>query len=247
MGEKMRLDKLVASQLYDVSRADVKKLCLKKKITVNGKLMARSDAKVDTDDEIIVNGRRIEYKKYIYIMLNKPAGVVCSTGEGESRTVIDLVPDELMREGLFPAGRLDKDTEGFVLITDDGALSHTMLSPKSHVTKTYFVRLEKPWQEEYKNIFASGMTIRPERAGEQKEKCLPAEFVGSNENDCECTLKICEGKYHQVKRMFAEIDNKVVYLKRIAIGEMPLDRDLQLGECLEILHKDVENLLAGKR
>ena len=247
MGEKIRLDKLVASQLYDVSRADVKKLCLKKKISVNGKLMARSDAKVDTDDEIIVDGRKIEYKKHIYIMLNKPAGVVCSTKEGDSMTVLDLVPDELMREGLFPAGRLDKDTEGFVLLTDDGALSHTMLSPKSHVQKTYFVRLEKPWQPDYENIFASGMTIRPERAGAESEKCLPAQFIGSNENDCECTVKICEGKYHQIKRMFAEIGNKVVYLKRVAIGEMPLDGDLQPGECLEILHKDVENLLAVKR
>ena len=140
MGEIMRLDKLVASQFADVSRADVKKLCLKKKISVNGKLVARSDIKVSTDDEIIIDGKKLTYKKHIYIMLNKPAGVVCSTREGASMTVLDLVPDELRRDGLFPAGRLDKDTEGFVLITDDGELSHRMLSPKTHVPKTYFVR-----------------------------------------------------------------------------------------------------------
>lgn len=246
MGETMRLDRLVASQLPDVSRADVKKLCLKKKITVNGKLMARSDAKVSTDDEIIVNGVRLVYKKHIYIMLNKPSGVVCSTKEGDSVTVLDLVPQELRRDGLFPAGRLDKDTEGFVLITDDGELSHKMLSPKTHVPKTYFVRLEKPWEENYRDIMASGMTIDGLRPGEEAEKCLPAEFTGSVENDCECTLVLHEGKFHQVKRMFEQLGNKVAYLKRTSIGEMPLDRDLPLGECLEILHKDVDKLLAGK-
>ena len=245
MGEKMRLDRLVASQRADISRADVKKLSLKKKITVNGKLMARSDAKVDTDDEIYVDGARLVYKKHIYIMLNKPAGVVCSTKEGDSRTVLDLVPAELMRDGLFPAGRLDKDTEGFVLLTDDGELSHRMLSPKTHVPKTYFVRLEKPWEESYKEVMAEGMVIDGARAGDGEEKCLPAEFEGSDENDCECTLVLHEGKFHQVKRMFEKVGN-VVYLKRVAIGEMALDRDLALGECLEILHKDVEKLLALK-
>ena len=245
MGEIMRLDKLVASQFRDVSRADVKKLCLKKKISVNGKLMARSDAKVNTDDEIFVNGERLVYKKHVYIMLNKPAGVVCSTKEGDSMTVLDLVPPELMRNGLFPAGRLDKDTEGFVLLTDDGELSHRMLSPKTHVPKTYFVRLEKPYQPEYADIMAAGMTIKGLDGGED-EKCLPAQFSGSDENDCECTLILHEGKFHQVKRMFAELGNKVVYLKRVAIGKMPLNGELASGKCLEILHKDVENLLAVK-
>lgn len=244
MGERMRLDRLVASQLYGVSRADVKKLCLKKKISVNGRLMARSDAKVDTDDEIVVDGVRLVYKKHIYIMLNKPAGVVCSTKEGDSVTVLELVPSELRRDGLFPAGRLDKDTEGFVLITDDGELSHKMLSPKTHVPKTYFVRLEKPWEEGYGEIMAAGMTIDGLRSGDEEEKCLPAEFKGSAENDRECTLILHEGKFHQVKRMFEKLGNRVVYLKRTAIGEMPLDKDLPPGECLEILHKDVERLLA---
>lgn len=246
MGEIMRLDKLVASQFADVSRADVKKLCLKKKISVNGKLVARSDIKVSTDDEIIIDGKKLTYKKHIYIMLNKPAGVVCSTREGASMTVLDLVPDELRRDGLFPAGRLDKDTEGFVLITDDGELSHRMLSPKTHVPKTYFVRLEKPWEESYKDIMAEGMTIDGLREGDPEEKCLPAQFLASDENVCECTLILHEGKFHQVKRMFEKVGNKVVYLKRVAIGEMPLDRGLELGQCLEIMHKDVEKLLTRK-
>ena len=120
MGGKIRLDRLIASQMGGVSRADVKKMCLKKRISVNGKLVRRSDAHVDTDDDILLDGQKIEYKKHVYIMLNKPQGVVCSTREGDSVTVLDLVPEKLRRKGLFPAGRLDKDTEGFVLLTDDG-------------------------------------------------------------------------------------------------------------------------------
>ena len=180
----------------------------------------------------------MEYKKYVYIMLNKPQGVVCSTKDGQSRTVIELVPEKLRRKGLFPAGRLDKDTEGFVLLTDDGELAHKMLSPKSHVPKTYFVRLALPWQEDYKEKFSGGLVI------DGGEKCLPAEFCGSGENDHECTLILHEGKFHQVKRMFKILGNEVVFLKRIAIGNVKLDRKLALGECLEIMHKDVENLLA---
>ncbi len=237
MGERIRLDRLISSQFPDVSRADVKKMCLKCRISVNGKLARRSDAHVDTDDEILLDAKRVEYKKYIYIMLNKPQGVVCSTKDGESMTVIELLPENLRRKGLFPAGRLDKDTEGFVLLTDDGELAHRMLSPKSHVPKTYFVRLAQPWGEDYKQRFAQGMTI------DGGEKCLPAEFEGSAENDRECTLVLHEGKFHQVKRMFKILGNEVVFLKRTAIGNVHLRQDLGLGECLEIVHKDVEKLL----
>lgn len=237
MGERIRIDRLICSQLPDVSRSDVKKMCLKCRVSVNGKPVRRSDAHVDTQDEILIDGKRLVYKKHIYIMLNKPQGVVCSTKQGESVTVLDLVPQELRRTGLFPAGRLDKDTQGFVLLTDDGALAHRMLSPRSHVPKTYFARLEKPWNEDYKDIFAGGMAI------DGGEKCLPAEFEGSVQNDRECTLVLHEGKFHQIKRMFKALDNRVVFLKRVAIGNMYLDPDLGLGECLEIMHKDVESLL----
>lgn len=246
MGEKMRLDRLVASQLAGISRADVKKLCLKKKITVNGKLMARSDSKVDTDDDIVVDGKKILYKKHVYLMLNKPKDVVCSTKEGDSTTVLDLVPEEYRRDGLFPAGRLDKDTEGFVLMTDDGVLAHAMLSPKNHVDKTYFVRLEKPWESAYQRDFEEGMTIRGLHEGDPDERCLPAIFEGSKEAENECLLTLHEGKFHQVKRMFSQLGNRVVYLKRISIGGIKLDEKLPLGACLEIMHKDVENLLLQK-
>ena len=150
--------------------------------------------------------------------------------------VMKLIPEELRTKGMFPAGRLDKDSTGALLITDDGELAHRMLSPVSHVPKTYFVRLEKPVGEELIGKFAEGMEI------DGGEKCLPAELT-LTENDCECYLVLHEGKYHQVKRMFACCGNKVVFLKRVRIGGLDLDPKLPLGACLEILHKDVDKLL----
>ena len=235
MGEKMRLDRLVASQLGGVSRGDVKKLCLKKKISVNGKLMARSDAKVDTDDEIIVDGRKLVYKKYVYIMMNKPQGVVCSTKDGESRTVLELVPPHMMRDGLFPAGRLDKDTEGFVFITDDGVLAHNILSPKHHVSKVYFARFEKEAEDSYISAFEKGLEI------DGGDVCLPAK-IEILDNRHEALITIAEGMYHQIKRMAEAVGNKIVYLKRIRIGGVELDENLALGECREMLHKEIENI-----
>lgn len=233
----MRLDKFVSSQRTDLSRSMVKELCRKGRITVDGRAAKKADMQIDENAcDIRVDGCRVQYRQYLYIMLNKPQGVVCSTKDGDSPTVLDIIPDEYRREGMFPAGRLDKDTEGFVLLTDDGALSHKMLSPKSHVPKTYFVRLEKPWKDDYAEKFSQGMTI------DGGDVCLPAEFE-AGEKPNECTLVLHEGKFHQVKRMFQKLGNKVIYLKRVKIGGLPLDPDLELGKCLEIMHKDVEKLL----
>lgn len=233
----MRLDKFISSQRGELSRSMVRELCRKGRVTVDGKTARKPDMQIDeTAADVAVNGEKICYRKYLYIMLNKPQGVVCSTKDGISQTVLDILPEQYRREGLFPAGRLDKDTEGFVLLTDDGELAHKMLSPKSHVPKTYFVRLKKPWLKSYSDEFEKGMVI------DGGEKCLPAEF-SEGENDNECFVTLHEGKYHQVKRMFHALENEVVYLRRIAIGKLPLDDDLALGECLEILHKDVEKLL----
>ena len=239
--EKIRLDKFCSSQINDISRKDVKKLCSKGLIAVNGVIIKDSNTRISVDDTVTVNGKEISYKKHIYLMLNKPAGYVCSTRDGKSPTVLELVPEEFMRKGLFPAGRLDKDTEGFVLLTDDGEFAHEILSPKKHICKEYFVRLEKEWNEEYRKIFAEGMEI------DGGEKCLPAEFVGNISNKTECNVILYEGKYHQIKRMFEAVGNKVVYLKRISMGNLPLDANLPLGGCLEIMHKDVEKMLANRR
>ena len=233
----MRLDRYIASQRTDLSRSSVRALVRQGKVTVNGAPAARVDMHVrEGIDTVCVSGREISYREHVYIMLNKPAGVVCATRDRLSETVLELVPAELRREGLFPAGRLDKDTEGFVLLTDDGALAHRMLSPVSHVPKKYLVKLEKPCRSEIIDIFAAGVTI------DGGERCLPAELEISPD-PCICTLTLHEGKFHQVKRMFISQDNKVLYLKRISIGNMVLDENLEPGKCLEILHKDVEKLL----
>lgn len=236
--EIMRIDKYVSSQISGMSRKDVKALCKKGEVSVNGAVVKNSDQKITVGTDMVsVQGKEIVYKKNIYIMLNKPQGYVCSTRDGKSPTVLELVPEELYREGLFPAGRLDKDTEGFVLLTDDGELSHRMLSPKSHVEKKYYVELEKPVEEYYINEFEIGMEI------DGGDICLPAriEFIPDKNNACYVYLK--EGMYHQVKRMFKKLSNEVTFLKRIQIGGLELDKNLALGECLELLHKDVEKIL----
>ena len=237
----MRLDRFISSQIPDISRKDVKKLCLKGRISVNGERAGRSDMHIDEHtDRVALDGAGIAYREHIYIMLNKPQGVVCATRDGLSQTVLELIPPELRRRGLFPAGRLDKDTEGFVLITDDGDLAHRMLSPSHHVEKTYFVRLEKPWESSYEKTFSEGFE------DDEGGRWRPARFEGSESEPFECRLTLTEGRYHQVKRMFAQLGNKVVFLKRISIGEMVLDPTLPTGGCLEILHKDVDKLLAPK-
>ncbi|MBR4554633.1 MAG: rRNA pseudouridine synthase [Ruminococcus sp.] len=234
----MRLDRFISSQKAELSRNDVRDLCRKGQVTVNGTAVRKPDTRIDENsDTVSVCGETLRYRRYVYIMLNKPQGVVCATRDGLSETVLELIPSQLRRKGLFPAGRLDKDTEGFVLITDDGALAHRMLSPRSHVPKTYFVKCEKPVSPDTAERFSQGIVI------DGGEKCLPAELI-QGKNDHECELVLHEGKYHQVKRMFEAVGNKVVYLKRVRIGGVSLSPELPLGGCLEMLHKDVEKLLS---
>lgn len=231
----MRIDKFISEQA-GVSRSDAKALIKKKEITVNGVAVKSADAKIDPEkDMIAIGGKVLAYRQFMYIMLNKPDGVICATRDGLSSTVLELIPEELRRKGLFPAGRLDKDTEGFVFITDDGALAHKMLSPKNHVEKEYVVTLEKPYEERYIEIFASGMTI------DGGEECLPAKLIPTD-NSHVVHLILHEGKYHQVKRMMEAVGNKVTHLKRIRMGGISLDPSLGPGECREITAEEIENL-----
>lgn len=235
----MRLDRFVSEQA-GVSRRDAKELIRNKCVSVNGKAAGSSSDVIDPQkDEITVRGRKIIYREHVYIMLNKPAGVVCATRDELSPTVLGLIPESLRRKGLFPAGRLDKDTEGFVFITDDGELAHRMLSPKSHVEKEYEVTLDTPADHAWETVFAEGMTI------DGGEKCLPAKLIFTEKENV-VRLIICEGKFHQVKRMMEAVGSKVIFLKRIRIGGIVLDEKLPLGECREILHKELETLLCKK-
>ena len=231
----MRIDKFVAEQT-GISRSDAKELIKRRKITVNGASVTSADMHVDPEkDEIIIGGKSILYRQYMYIMLNKPAGVVCATRDELSETVLELIPPELRRKGLFPAGRLDKDTEGFVFITDDGALAHKMLSPRSHVEKEYEVTLERHAEESYKELFASGMTI------DGGEKCMPAQLFFTDD-DHVVRLILHEGKFHQVKRMVAACGKEVTDLERISMGPLSLDPSLELGEWRRLTAEEIKLL-----
>ncbi len=229
-----RLDKLIASQ-GKLSRSDVKKMVKSGRVTVDGAVVKSADIKVDADKSVIsVDGRTLNYKKNIYIMLNKPQGVISASNDKTQKTVVDLVPPELYRDGLFPAGRLDGDTVGFVLITDDGDFAHRILSPKNHIMKTYHATLKAPLTEEDIAAFKNGIELS------DGTLCLEAQVRMLEETDEPVAeVKICEGKYHQVKRMFAALGNKVLYLKRVRMGGLDLDERLEEGQCREITAEEL--------
>lgn len=235
--KSQRLDKFLSSQTV-YSRTDISKLLWKRKVSVNGKTIRDGEHKINPDlDRIEVFGREIKYRENIYIVLNKPAGYVSATEDKNDPTVIDLIPEELRRKELFPAGRLDKDSEGMVLITDDGTLSHKIISPKHHIAKYYIVKLAQSFGENYEKLFREGITLG------NGESCLPAIVRG-----CPCAeniafIELFEGKYHQVKRMFAAVENHVEKLVRIQMGGLEMPVNIGIGECMEILHNDVEKLL----
>ena len=231
----MRIDKFVSEQ-GGISRSDAKALIRKKQILLNGAPVKSADVKIDPEkDTVSVNGKRLVYRKFMYIMLNKPDGVVCATRDGLSSTVLELLPIEFRRKGLFPAGRLDKDTEGFVFITDDGELAHKMLSPKNHVEKEYVVTLEKPAEERYIAEFGAGITI------DGGEECLPARLT-LTDDPLVVHLVLHEGKYHQVKRMMEAVGNRVVHLRRVRMGGIQLDVSLLSGKSREITADELSHL-----
>lgn len=232
-----RLDKVLASQ-GTMSRKDVKEIIKKGRITVNGKVVVKGDVKIDLqNDEITLDGEPIILKKHIYIMMNKPQGIISASDSESDETVVDLVPDELYRKGLFPAGRLDKDTTGFVLITDDGDFAHKILSPKNHIFKTYLARLEHKLTDDDIALLENGITL----ADGTTLKESKVEIVEEG-NSPLVKIMICEGKYHQVKRMFAAAGNKVMSLHRTKMGELELDSALKPGECREITSIELEKV-----
>lgn len=233
-----RLDKIIASQ-GRCSRSEVKKLVKGGRITVGGTVVKSSDIKVDESSVIAIDGVSLNYRKHIYIMLNKPQGVISATEDRTQKTVLDLVPKELYRNGLFPAGRLDGDTTGFVLITDDGDFAHRILSPKNHIMKTYHATLRDELTDDDIVRFKEGLTL-----GDGTE-CLEAHVRVLKKGETNLAeIKICEGKYHQVKRMFASIGNKVLALRRVKMGGLELDGSLSEGECREITAEEIKLLLA---
>ena len=216
----MRLDKYL-SQMGAGTRSELKKAVRAGRVTVNGKTVKDASMHAGTDDEVCFDGRRIIYEEYVYYMLHKPAGVVSATEDSRDRTVLDLI-DEGKRKGLFPVGRLDRDTEGLLLITNDGELAHRLLSPKRHVDKVYFARLDGPVGENERILFKEGLKV------DETLTALPADLE-ILEPASEVRITIREGKFHQVKRMFEAVGREVLYLKRLSMGSLYLDESLPAG------------------
>lgn len=245
MARRMRLDKLLAHSGYG-TRSEIKRLIKQGAVTVNG-VSAKDGGQqiVPERDEIAVAGERVEFREFVYLMMNKPKGVVSATEDARDRTVIDLLGETYAHYDLFPVGRLDKDTEGLLLLTNDGKLAHRLLSPRKHVPKTYYAEVAGgPVGDADAAAFERGVVL------DDGYVTMPAKLVvrsagGPGVGDpARIELTIMEGKFHQVKRMFAAVGKKVVYLKRIAMGPLSLDERLFPGQYRELSGEELERLKA---
>ena len=232
----IRLDKYLADMGVG-TRTEAKKLIRQGKVKVDDCIVKSPEQKIDTaTQKVFCDGQEVGYEEYEYYMLNKPAGYVSATTDAKEKTVLDLIIDK-KRKDLFPVGRLDKDTEGLLLITNDGDLAHRLLAPKKHVDKLYYAKVEGVVTEEDVRAFEEGVDI-----GED-EVTRPAvlEILKSDEIS-EIHLTIQEGKFHQVKRMFEAVGKKVIYLKRLSMGTLRLDENLKLGEYRALTEEELEHL-----
>lgn len=239
MVKRERLDKILSNMGYG-SRKDVKKIIKDGRVKVNNKTCKDNDFKINPyEDLVVIDGIELQYREYIYLMLNKPKDVVSSTDDPISRTVLDLVDEKYLIFNPHPAGRLDKDTEGLILLTNDGQLSHKLLSPKNKIGKTYYVEVEGFLDENYIEKFNEGIIL------DDGYKTLPAKLeIIERDFHSKARLTITEGKYHQVKRMFKGLNMEVLYLKRLSIGDLILDENLELGEYRELTEEEVLKLKA---
>ena len=228
----MRLDKFL-STTGKASRTEAKKAIRAKTVSVNGCVAKSGDMQIDPyNDEIVFLGEKIIYREFTYIMMNKPDGVVSATDDGKDKTVIDLLSNEIKTDNLFPCGRLDKNTLGLILITDNGELAHELLSPRSHVKKSYKFKAAEPISDDDVIRFEKGVTL----ADGYITKPAKIELFESKD---EGIITLDEGKYHQIKRMVASLDNAVTYLERISFAGIPLDRELSRGEWRELTEAEI--------
>ncbi len=242
---KQRLDKLLGHMGHG-SRSEIKAFVKQGRVLVNGKAVKDSGLQVDPEhDEVVFDGQRVQYREFIYIMMHKPAGVISATEDAREKTVIDLLLPEHAAFAPFPVGRLDKDTEGLLLLTNDGQLAHRLLSPKKHVPKTYFAEIDGRVTEADIVQFGEGVTL------DDGYKTLPAKLsvIDCREEDgwwrSRIELTITEGKFHQVKRMFEAVGKKVTYLKRLSMGTLMLDPSLPQGAVRELTDEERNQLGIG--
>ncbi len=234
----MRIDKFLSNTL-EYSRSEIKNYIKKGKVSVNGEVIKDSGFNVSDDDKVVFSGKEVSYTKYRYFVLNKPQGVVSATMDNFDKTVIDLLDEKTKKLNLFPVGRLDKDTEGLLILTNDGEFAHNSLSPKKHVDKKYLVHVDGSLNEENVKAFFDGVFIDKT----VKLKSANLEILESTEQLSKAIVTISEGKFHQVKKMFLTQDRKVIYLKRVSFGGLDLPNDLELSEYREITDGEREILL----
>lgn len=233
----MRLDKFLCACL-DISRKEAKELVKKGRIQIEGKTVKKSDQRIQTEtDTVLWDGKELFFEEFHYLMLHKPAGVISATKDRQERTVIDLIK-ESYKEKLFPAGRLDKDTEGLLLLTDDGELAHNLLSPKKHVEKTYFAKVLGKIGQEAVNAFSEGVPI----GNGETAKPAVLEIIDSRQEESKVLITITEGKFHQIKRMMKAVGSEVLYLKRISMGSLSLDETLPLGKYRKLSNDEIQKL-----
>lgn len=235
MAKKLRIDKIL-SNVGCGSRAEIKRYCKNGRITVNGKVVNNPGLQADPEnDEIVFDGETVKYREFVYIMLNKPDGYISATFDKRDPIVLDLIDSSYLVFEPFPVGRLDKDTEGLLILTNDGQLSHRVLSPKKHVPKTYYAKIEGIVTEEDIEAFEKGVVL------DDGYETMPSQLkILKSEEISEIELTIHEGKFHQVKRMFESVDKKVVYLKRLSMGKLKLDENLALGEYRELTEDEIK-------
>ena len=235
MAKKQRIDKILSNLGYG-SRSEIKKYCKQGSVVVNGSEVSNPGTQVDTEnDEILFNGEEVIYREYIYLMMNKPDGYISATTDKYDPTVLDLIDLSYLAFEPFSVGRLDKDTEGLLVLTNDGKLSHRVLSPKKHVPKTYYAKIDGVVTEEDVEAFLEGVVL------DDGYKTMPSQLnILKSDDESEIELTIHEGKFHQVKRMFESVGKKVVYLKRLSMGNLKLDESLELGEYRELTDEEVK-------
>lgn len=229
-----RIDKLISLQL-NISRNDTKAFLKSGRITVNSVVINKPETKINTETDVVcVDAKRVDFSDKVYLMMNKPKSVLCASTDKRAKTVIDIVPPSLKRKGLFCVGRLDKDTTGLLLITDDGDFSHKIISPKSMIPKKYEVQVDGIITEQMITIFKEGIVLA------DGTKCLPATL--NIVSSCVAQVVIFEGKYHQIKRMFGVVGLGVVNLKRLSIGGLKLDKTLKEGETKKLSNSELYSI-----
>ena len=232
---EIRIDKFLADRTA-YSRNEVKMLLRNGAVSADGRIISDAKQKINPDtQEIRLHGKKIHGGSFLYVILNKPENYICATEDKKHKTVLELLPEELRHKDMFPAGRLDIDSTGLVLLTNDGQLAHQLLSPKHHVPKYYLVTLARAFQESYVQKISDGIVLSDGTA------CLPAQV--QQIDALHCIICLHEGKYHEIKRMFAALGNHVTHLHRVAAGSLLLPPELPSGGCVEIFTKDIFKLL----